>query len=384
MTAHTTLDEQKAAKSTLPLIDSRHQETGLSGLRGGFFDKLTNLILAPVDAGIDHGLPDPVVFSPHADSKRYGTTHFGIMISDLPAPHYFLACAAMLGCPSMRTFDIDSAVSPEDGPRNTVVLSHGTAAATERAFTHYSLKRDMTQKADGSLIQFGEDLEISGLYPHYRLKSQREDFAVDLALTATGEITWFAKGAAYEHLSLLTRYEGTITQAGKTTEVSGLCTYEYARGSTPYLASNRLLPFKLKYPWDVFNYQVINLDADTQLLFAHCAGLGQSVLTSAYLRVAGKSAYRIDADVHFKVHDLQPEPGVAPDGSITLLPKHFSWEVQAADGSSLFEINAEVDTPMLFGLGMGYIGGYRWTGRRDGAPIEGRGYLEYVDQRTVG
>lgn len=377
-------DEQPTVKSTLPLIDSNHQETGISRLRGVFFNKLTNLVLAPVAAGVNHDLPDPIVFSPHADSRRYGTTHFGIMISDLPAPHYFLACASMLGCPSMRAFDIDCAVTSQDGPRNTVVLSHGTAAATQRAFTHYSLKRDIVCKDDGSLLRFGEDMEISGSYPDFRLKSQREDFAVDLNLTATGEITWFAKGAVYEHLSLLTRYNGTLSHAGKTMQVSGLCTYEYARGSTPYLFSNRLLPFKLKYPWDVFNYQVINLDANTQLLFAHCAGLGQSVLTSAYLRIAGQTAYRIAGDVHFQVHDLQSDPGVAPDGSTTQLPNNFSWTVRAADGQSLFEINAEVDTPMLFGLGMGFIGGYNWTGTREGVPIKGRGYLEYIDQRRFG
>lgn len=383
MSQSSTLDTQIAAKSRLPLVDSQRKETGLSAVRSRLFGESLSQIIRPVPAGVDHGLPDPVIFRPYADAKRYGTTHYGIMISDLPAPHYFLACASMLGCPSIRAFDVDAAIVPEDGPRNTVILTHGTAAATEGAFTRYSLRDDMTLEDDGSLLRFGDDLEISGLYPNYRLKSQREGFAVDLALTATGEITWFAKGPAYDHMGLMTRYEGTITHQGEATEVSGLCTYEYARGTTPYAFYNRLLPGAVKIAWDVFSYQVINLDADTQLLLAHCAGLGHNALTSAYIREAGKAAWRIDGDVHFKVNSLQSEPGIDPAGNVTLLPERFTWQVRDPDGNSLFEINAEADTPMVFGLGMGYVGGFRWQGTRDEQPIEGRGYWEYVDQRAT-
>lgn len=376
-----TLDEQMAAKATLPLIDSQRRETGLRGLRSRLFGESIGLVIKPVPAGLDHGLPNPALFHPYPNSKRYGTTHYGIMISDLPAPHYFLACASMLGSPSIRAFDVDAAVHGKDGPRNTVILSHGTAAAAEGAFSRYSLRDDMTIKDDGSLLRFGDDLEISGLYPHYRLKSQRDGFSVDLALTATGEITWFAKGWAYDHLGLMTRYKGTIRHEGKTTEVSGLCTYEYARGITPYSFYNRLMPGGVKIPWDVFSYQVINLDADTQLLLAHCSVLGHNSLTSAYIREAGKAAWRIEGDVHFKVNGLQSTPAIDPAGNVTLLPDSFTWEVLDPNGNRLFEVNADVDTPMVFGLGMGYIGGFRWHGTRDGQPAEGRGYWEYVDQR---
>lgn len=370
------------ASPALPLIDSRHHYPGWRGLRGRVFAELMGWTLGVVKAGDDYGLPESLDFPPYADSRRYGITHYGIMISDLPAPHHFLACASILGASGMRVFDIDFAVDPEDGPRHTSTLVHGTAAAVDGHFTRYSIPKDMQLNDDGSLLRFGENLEISGHYPDYRLQSQRPDFSVDLELTATGEITWFAKSAAYEHLSLLTRYRGTLTCKGETLEVSGLCSYEYARGVSPCVLSNKSLPPALKLPWDTFSYQVINLDADTQLLFAFCRADGHPLLTSAYIREAGCGARRIDGDVHFKVLSLQASPGIAPGGRETALPETFLWAVRDHEGQSLFEIRATVDTPMLFGLGQGFVGGYRWEGSRNGEAARGRGYIEYVDQRN--
>ncbi|MCC2635259.1 MAG: hypothetical protein K0S48_3145 [Ramlibacter sp.] len=365
----------------LPLVDSRAGVGGWRGWRGQVLAQLFARGLGTVEAGANLPLPTPFRCPPLAESRRYGITHFGIMIPDLPAPHHFLACAAILGGSGMRVFDIDSAVYAEDGPRHTATLVHGTAAASARAFTRYSIPDDLTLRADGSLLRFGEDLEISGRFPEFRLHSQRPGFLVDLTLEATGDITWFARSAIYAHQSLLTRYRGTLTHAGKRTAVSGLCTYEYARGMSPYVLFNRCLPRELKLPWDFFTYQVINLDADTQLLLTHCRAAGCPALTAAYLREAGRQAGRIDGDVHFQVQSVQAERLATPDGRDAELPARFRWQVRDRSGNCLFDIHATVDTPMLFGIGTGHVGGFRWEGERNGESCQGRGYVEYVDQR---
>ncbi|AOK47461.1 hypothetical protein WT60_11850 [Burkholderia sp. MSMB617WGS] len=366
----------------LPLIDSKHRHRGWRGLRGYLFTKVATQILRPVEPSVQHGLPVPMTFAPDGGARRFGLVHYGIMIPDLPAPHQFMATAIILGSAGMRVFDTDFAAAPGDGPLQTATLVHGTAAAVDRHFTHYSIPRDTEWHADGSLLRLGGDLELSGRYPEFRLKSRRDGFAVDLALTATGDVTWFAKGRFYEHIALVTRYRGTIEHGGTAIDVSGLCTYEYARGTSPYLLYNRFLPKAAKLPWNVFSYQVIDLDADTQLLLAHIQVDGHSALTSAYLRVVGQCAHRLDADVHFRVLSAQARPAVAPDGNEMRLPETFTWRVRDRHGRNLFAIDATVDTPMLFGIGTGYVGGYRWEGERDGRPAGGRGYIEYVDRRS--
>ena len=336
----------------------------------------------PVLSGANGPMPSPMVCRPHTKGWRYGFTHYGIMVADLPAPHQFLACASMLGTSGMRAFDNDFAVDRRDGPRHTATLVHGTAVATDKPFTRYSVPHDMTLADDGSLIRFGNDLEISGVYPHYRLKSQRPEFAVDLALTATGDFNWFAKGAIYDHFSLLMRYRGTLTHQGQVTEVSGLCTYEYARLTSLHALVNRILPRRLKIPWDVFSFQVINLDADTQLLLIHTRLGGVPLFTTAYLRGVGQGGDRIAGDVQFKLLSTQTPAAFAPDGRTTTLPDTFQWLIRDASNTLIYEINATVDTPMLFGLGAGYVGGYRWQGLCHGQAASGRGYIEYIDQRT--
>jgi len=142
-----------------------------------------------------HELPKDLTFNPYVDSKRYGFVHFGIMIPDLPAPLHFLACASIVGSTGMRVFDIGYAAQAA-GPRQMATMSHGTAqTSSSSGFQQYVISRDLSTRDDGSLLQFGNDLTISGLYPHYRLQSHSDELTVDLALMVTGQITWFAQSA---------------------------------------------------------------------------------------------------------------------------------------------------------------------------------------------
>ncbi|KVE29430.1 hypothetical protein WS67_05620 [Burkholderia singularis] len=363
-----------------PLIDSRRRPHGLRGLRSHLMGKAAELLLRPVKPSVRPAPPAPLIFPPNGGSCRFGLTHYGVTISNLPDPHQFLACRAIIGNAGMRAFDTDFAAQPGDGPLRTATLVHGTAAAVDGHFTRYSIPQDVELRDDGSLLRFGNELLLAGRYPDFQLKSRRAGFAVDLRLHATGDITWLAKGPLFDHIVLVTRYRGRIEHEGTSIGVAGLCTYEYARGSSPYLLYNRFLPKAAKLPWDVLSYHVIDLDAETQLLLSHVQFDGHPA-TYAHLRILGECAHRLDADVHFRVLSLQSEPAVAPDGSTMPLPRQFIWTLRDTQGNDLFVIEGTVDTPMLFGVGTGYVGGYRWEGMRGAEPISGRGYIEYVDQR---
>ena len=369
----------------VPIMDSEKEPKGFKGIRGRIVSRLFNKLVGTVKSSDNYALPSPLKFVPHMETKRYSSTHYGIMIPDLPAPHFFMACVANLGGTGTTVFDIDHAFSEKHGPLGSSTLMHGTAEAIDNHFTQYSIPDDITANRDGSNITYdsntGTSLEFRGNYPEYRISSRREDFSVDLTLQATGEITWFAYSKVYKHLSLLTHYEGFITSKGKTTSVKGLCTMEYATSWSPYRLINRPLPDMFKLPFNFFSYQVITLGKDTQICLTHCRVDNCNTLTAAYMREAGKGSFRIDGDVQFQVFSIQDESMIAPDGRKTHVPEYFRWIIPGIPEESVFEINAKIDTPMLYGLGTGWTGGYSWEGIRNGKAINGRGYIEYVDRR---
>lgn len=365
---------------TLPLINSKNKPTGIKGLLSRVAVKSFDQAINIIQPDFVHELPEDLSFNPYVDSKVYNCMHYGIMISDLPEPFKFMACAAIIGNSGFKVFDIDHA-SHVHGPKNMLTLVHGTDVSSHNGFSSYDIDQDFDSKPDGSLLKFGERAEISGSYPHYRLQSQDQDTVVDLRLTATGEITWFAKSKSYQHLSLLTRYAGTIIHQDTTHEVSGLCTYEYARGVSLYSLVNKTIPFAYKVPWDFFSYQVLNLDSDTQLVMAYCEAFNSPILASGYLRRAGQSSKGIQGTVSFEVLALDPEVKVDPEGIEMLLPTHFRWRFRDQTQQIDLEINASVDCQWLAGLGRGYVSGYAWQGLSHGEALQGRGYVEYVDVR---
>ena len=89
----------------------------------------------------------------------------------------------------------------------------------------------------------------------------------------------------------------------------------------------------------------------------------------------------LDADVRFEVLTAQPEAAIAPDGYPMTLPATFRWTINCRRNANHLVINGTVDTPMHYGIGDGYAGGYQWTGTRNGVDISGRGYIAYTDKR---
>lgn len=349
-------------------------------MRKTLIDKTLPKVLAVLDgADRQQGQPfsTPAKLVPHTDSRFYGWTHYGVMIPDLPDPHRFFSIMSVIGTPGALAFDTDHALVAS--PRGNATVVSGTAATHPRHFAGYSIARDCDMAADGSRIRFGQEVDISGSYPHYRVQARWDDFALDIELTCTDKVSWFAHNPIYDHLSLLAHYRGTVRLGTDRMDIAGPCTFEHAACVSPYLLRDRPLPERLKLPLNFFTYQIINFPDGVQLLMTQVMVLGRPIITAAYLR-SNDSYSRTLRDASFEVLEYQPEPARAPDGKLMRLPQVFRWRVRDA-GRVVLDLTGTVDTPMTYGLGSGYVGGYRYEGLRDGVPVSGPGYIEFIDRR---
>ena len=317
---------------------------------------------------------------PYTHSRRFGWTHYGVMIPDLPAPHRFFSIMSIIGTPGALAFDTDHA--RVDTPRRSATVVSGTAATHPAHFAGYSIERDCEIADDGKLIRFGAEVEIQGAYPEFHVSATYAGLRLSIALHATDKVTWFLKTPVYDHLSLLCEYDGTLEFDGERTIVAGLCTYEYAACPSPYLLRDRPLGNAAKAPLDFFTYQIINLAEDgLQLLLTQIRIAGNLAVNKVYVR--GLDEYNHtwrDADVSFDVAQYREPAERTPDGRHMALPERFAWTVHDA-GSEVLRIEAVADTPYTYGLGTGFVGGYRYEGIFRGRPIGGRGYIEYIDRR---
>ncbi len=318
-------------------------------------------------------LPDHPVFRPHATNPTYAWTHYGVMIPDLPAPHHFMSFMSLIGATGSLVFDTDHARTSR--PRDTATLINATAATAPGHFRAYSIRRDCHFADDGSEVRFGDDAVLTGTFPRFRLQGTRPGFRYDLRLACSDAVTYFLRGPIWEHLSILARYSGTIGDLA----VSGSCTFEYgASRLSAHLLADLPLPAQLKLAGDRFNYNVLALAPGRQLLLSSVGIAGRPLVEAAYVRDehAG-SLRRTTKGVHCTIVEAQDEPAVAPDGRKMVLPRRLRW-----DGPGV-AVEGTIDTPMVYGLGSGYVGGYAYTGELDGEAIAGRAYIEYID-RTRG
>jgi len=324
-------------------------------------------------------LPAEPVFPPHLHSRRWGWTHYGVMVPDLPDPHRFLACMAIVGTTGSRTFDTDHA--RVDRPRHSASLVTGTAVTPPgAALRHRSTRYDSHLTDDGSFVRFGDDLTITGRGRRRHVVGRpTPDLVYDLELELTDAATWFARGPVWEHLSVLTRYAGTITWAGATAEVAGTGTFEWARSVGVHALLPWALPPRLKVAADTFAYCVVYLDPDTQLLLSGFGGFGRTLLDAAYLRSTRGPPERLVHGVRLAVEERGDEV-LTPDGRRTRPPSVLRW----TSADDRLDVVATVATPLLYGLGSGHVGGVTCTGRLDDRAVGAPGYLEVIDRRRGG
>lgn len=319
----------------------------------------------------------PAMMVPHLNSRFYGWTHYGMMIPDLPAPHHFFSLMSLIGANGTLAFDTDDVLV--DAPRRSATVVTGTALSHPAHFGAYSIPNDCEIAADGSVVAFGREVRIEGRYPLFRVRVGLPSLELDLAVRATDTVSWFVKSPVYDHISLLSHYDGVIRVDGRAQTVSGLCTFEYAASIGPYSLFSRPLAPRSKLPMNYFTYHIINLPDGVQLLLAGSMFRSRWAGPRLYVRGLDRPDRIVDGAV-FEVLEYQKEPVLTPDGRRVHLPLRFSWRVPSAQGV-LLELSGTVDTPMLYGLGTGHVGGYVYEGSFDGHAISGRGYMEHIDRR---
>jgi len=299
---------------------------------------------------------------------RYRTVHYGVMLPNLRAPMGFLDLIAVIGQPRVPIWRNDHLVTTTDA--DTVSLLTATGAPGTSRFTGYRLGTDCTFAADGSELRFSDDVLIEGRYPHYRIV--RTQPAIDLRMTATRTVTHFVRmaGGLYDHWSLLCHYDGEIEVDGGRLPVAGLGNVEYARGAG------------ISLPLRFFTYHIVNVDDRVQVLFGQVLGpLNARVQHEVYVRAVDAPSRVYRRRVRFGVTRFETEPRPTPDGRGMLLPAEFAWSAGDGRGGELVRIEGRTNGDWAYGVGAGFAGSYAYTGAFRGVPIEGTGYLEYIDGR---
>ena len=313
-----------------------------------------------------NGQPLDPHIATHTHQGKYSTVHYGIMLPNIAAPFNFLNLIAVVGQPKVRIFNNPHIVKTT--PLDTANLLVGTAVANNQQFKGYTVSQDCNFSSHGRHLEFANDLTIDVDGSHITATRQGHDFNFELDLRMTDKIAHFVKlrGGLYDHWAILCQYTGHLEYMGERTNISGLCTYEYARGAN--------IPLPIQF----FTYQILNIDEQTQVLFVDTHGGGLHLQRRVYVRGVNDHGGIYEAGFKSVVHEYLA-PVTSPNGIRMRLPKQISWQVDDHHGKLLIQIDATSNEDFQFGMAGGYAGSYEYIGQFKGQAIQGTGYIEYID-----
>ena len=364
----------------LPLLNSKMRPLTLKDRIKFKTGQFATQLLGAVTPERQAQLPHIYDLDAHVFSAFFSSTHYGIMIPDFPAPYQYLSCAAVigdLGAPITHIPKSQTTLSAN----NRASLVHGTALSrSDQAYKIYNIEKDLKFQQQPFKVQFGHETVLDQRNGHYYLKTQRDDLTVDLVLTASPAITWFSHSVFYQHFSVLMHYEGYFKHFDQRVDVRGLCTLEHWKSiSQSTLVPKQMLNDRACIALNAFSYQVINLNAEEQLVLAFICFAGQPAYTAISYRHVNGTSIQYD-EAYFAVTHLHDKPEITPDGHVMYVPKLFTWQAKH-QGQWVLNITAEVDTAYCYGLAAGYVAGYQWQGEFKQHSTTGRGYLEFIDRR---
>lgn len=312
----------------------------------------------------------PHILKPHARSRSWATTHYGVFVPDLPEPYRYLNTMTLLGASGSELFDLDHLAAPD--ARDTTTVFSSTAKGDQRFYRAYDMSTQCRFSDDGGELRWAGDLALDVALPNVAVRGRYPGFTIDLELAVTEQVSYFVKSPIYDHLSLLAPYHGVVDGV----EVSGLGTFEYARIRTHQGLLRRPMPAALKLPLDFFTYQIIDIDDRTQILLTDVRARGRAACRLAHLRVTG-GATEVYTDVEFTVTEYG-DPLVDDRGHTMRCPRTIRWTVRDG-GREILAVDGTVDSPWRQGHGPGYVAAYSYTGAWRSAAVSGSAYLEWID-----
>ena len=315
---------------------------------------------------------DAELMKPHVHSRVWGWTHFGSFLSDLPAPLRYLNTMTFIGTTGTAAFD-NGELATTDVRRNTTVLA-STAYSDMHFYQAFDGEQDCQFADDGRLLRWGDSLTWEAQHPRYTITGRYGTFDVDLTLQATDQVSYFVKTFLYQHFSILARYRGSVSSRAERWNIDGLGTIEYGRCVTPQALMSRPVPPRLRLPIDFFTYQIVRIDAATQVLLTNVCAAGGTACLTAHIRSTTGSAEVVEQGMRFTVVSYRDTPAVDPAGRRMRVPREIEWFVPGYG-----TICGTVDSTLRYGHGLGYVGSYAFTGTWSGSEVAGSGYLEWVD-----
>lgn len=308
---------------------------------------------------------------------RWAIVHYGVMLPGVADPFRFLTTIVILGTASRVPAWNNAPLLRGEPASDSAWILTGSGIEAD-AFHRYSIRRDCDLAADGSRLRFGAQLSIVGR-PNGRsgaisITIRQGDLVADLQVRPTTLITHFVNlPGIYQHWGVLCTVDAVISSASDpavSVRHTGLCTYEYARGMN--------VPLPIKF----FTYQIINVDARTQILFTEALGPGGFPLQrKVNVRSLDGQNATFTRGFDHKVH-TRLSPQLTPMGDRMQLPETFTWSVADDDGSALITIHGHANDDFTYGLGAGFAGSYRYTGTFRGTSIDGTGYIEWCDEKV--
>lgn len=142
------------------------------------------------------------------------------------------------------------------------------------------------------------------------------------------------------------------------------------------------LPPAAKAPLDHFVYQIVDLDADTQILLSRYAIGDRPFMTTAILRTRSGDGTRC-RDVDFEMVELRDQSESTPYGIPMQVPRRTRFLVKDTRGRPWLDFEGIMDTPFTHGLSTGFVTGFAWSAIWRGEEISGRRYFEYIDRRST-
>jgi len=293
------------------------------------------------------------------------------MIPRMAEPFKYADIVVTMGLPGFAFFTRPSETIGSPGNTAMQLAASGGFEPLHQAFDIGATCTTNTSPDAPVQLTMGDVLTLEGDHPHWHAQVRLPQGAMELEIACTDEATWFARfPGMYDHVGLAATYRGTVTVDGRVHDVEGPCSFEHAYGR-----SYARMPQERRLPMRFFNYEVLSLDDGRTLLIARTgAGPETFWLVAAWLK-GGNAPARTFPRVEKDFEEMAPTR--APDGTVMSVPT--VWTTRIAGPAGEGTLRMRVDTPLTYGLGLGYVAGYRFEGTLLGQSISGRGYLEYVD-----